>query len=86
MSFLHFFNRLTSEEDMPPRRPLRRLRKKLSTTTLTWMFVTTWSLVTAGLLTFALVVTHTSQASEAGPQSTCTASSLLLPCNQQKAP
>lgn len=86
MSFLHFFNRLTSGEDMPPRRPLRRLRKKLSTTTLTWMFVTVWSLVTAGLLTFALVVTHTTQTSAASPQSTCTASSLLLPCSPQKSP
>jgi hypothetical protein len=82
VSFLHIFNRLASGEDMPRRRPLRRLRrlrKKLSTTALTWMFVGIWSCVTAGMLAFALVMTYTGQTSAAGAQSTCTASSLLLP-------
>ena len=79
MSFLHIFNRLTSGEDMPKRRPLRRLRRKLSTTALTWMFVGIWGCVTAGMLAFALVMTYTGQTSGAGAQSTCTASSLLLP-------
>jgi len=79
VSFLHIFNRLTSGEDMPQRRPLRRLRRKLSTTALTWMFVGIWSCVTAGMLAFALVMTYTGQTSGAGAQSTCTASSLLLP-------
>ena len=63
---------------MPQRRPLRRLRR-LSTTALTWMFVGIWSCVTAGMLAFALVMTYTGQTSGAGAQSTCTASSLLLP-------
>src|ERR1700751_3672841 len=82
VSLLHIFNRLASGEDMPQRRPLRRLRRlrrKLSTTTLTWMFVGIWSCVTAGMLPFALVMTYTGQTSGAGAQSTCTASSLLLP-------
>jgi sterol desaturase/sphingolipid hydroxylase (fatty acid hydroxylase superfamily) len=82
VSFLHIFNRLASGEDMPQRRPLRRLRRlrrKLSTTALTWMFVGIWSGVTAGMLAFALVMTYTGQTSGAGAQSTCTASSLLLP-------
>jgi len=82
VSFLHIFNRLSSGEAMPPRRPLRRLRrlrKRLSTTALTWMFVGIWSFVTAGMLSFALVMTYTGPTSGAGAQSTCTASSLLLP-------
>ena len=81
MSFLHIFNRLSSGEDMPKRRPLRRLRRlrrRLSTTALTWMFVGIWSCVTAGMLAFALVMTYSGQASGAGAQSPCTASSLLL--------
>ena len=79
VSFLHIFNRLASGEAMPQRRPLRRLRKKLSTTALTWMFVAVWSCVTAGMLAFALVMTYTGQPGGPGAQSTCTASSLLLP-------
>jgi hypothetical protein len=79
VSLVHIFNRLTSGEDMPPRRPLRRLRRRLSTTALTWMFVGIWSCVTAGMLAFALVMTYTGQTSGAGAQNTCTASSLLLP-------
>jgi hypothetical protein len=84
VSLLHIFNRLTHGEDMPKRRPLRRLRRlrrKLSTTALTWMFVGIWSCVTAGMLAFALVMTYTgpTQASGTGAQNTCTASDLLLP-------
>src|SRR5215469_10169132 len=90
VSFLHIFNRLAHGEAMPPRRPLRRLRKlrrKLSTTALTWMFVGIWSCVTAGMLAFALVMTYSGQPARAGAQNTCTASSLLLPgcgSSQQK--
>ena len=92
MSFLHIFNRLASGEAMPARRPLRRLRRlrrKLSTTALTWMFVGIWSCVTAGMLAFALVMTYTGQTSGTGAQSTCAPSSLLLPgCggSQSKVP
>jgi hypothetical protein len=88
VSFLHIFNRLTSGEAMPARRPLRRLRRKLSTTALTWMFVGIWSCVTAGMLAFALVMTYTGQSTSAGAGSSCSASSVLLPAcgSQPKAP
>ena len=82
VSLLHIFNRLSFGEEMPKRRPLRRLRRlrrKLSTTALTWMFVGIWSCVTAGMLAFALVMTYSGQAGGAGAQNTCNASSLLLP-------
>lgn len=87
VSFLHIFNRLASGEDMPPRRPLRRLRRKLSTTALTWMFVGIWGCVTAGMLAFALVMTYTGPTG--GAQSTCAASSILLSgcsASQSKVP
>jgi hypothetical protein len=84
VSFLHFFNRLTSGEEMPPRRPLRRLRKKLSTTALAWMFVSVWMVITAGMVAFALILTHTTPASAA---TNCTASSVLIPgCGGQVKP
>jgi hypothetical protein len=84
VSFLHFFHRLTSGEEMPPRRPLRRLRKKLSTTTLAWMFVSVWMVITAGMVAFALILTHTTPASAA---TNCTASSVLIPgCGGQVKP
>ena len=84
VSFLHFFNRLTSGEEMPPRRPLRRLRKKLSTKTLTWMFVSVWMVMTAGMVAFALILTHTTPASAA---TDCSASSVLIPgCGGQVKP
>lgn len=87
VSFLHFFNRLTSGEEMPPRRPLRRLRRKLSNTTLTWTFVSVWVVVTAGLLSAALVLTHTGQTSAAGGGCRPASAILLGGCaGQAKAP
>ena len=89
VSFLHIFNRLASGEDMPPRRPLRRLRRKLSTTALTWMFVGIWGCVTAGMLAFALVMTYTGPTGGARAQTTCTASTILLSgcsASQSKVP
>ena len=92
VSLLHIFNRLASGEDMPSRRPLRRLRRlrrKLSTTALTWMFVGIWGCVTAGMLAFALVMTYTGPTGGAGARSTCTASSILLSgcsASQSKVP
>jgi hypothetical protein len=84
VSFLHFFNRLSSGEEMPHRRPLRRLRKKLSTKALAWMFVTVWGFVTVGMVTFALILSHTSPASAA---TVCPASSVLIPgCGGQVKP
>jgi len=90
VSFLHFFNRLASDEDMPPRRPLRpprRLRRRLSSTALTWLFVSAWTFVTAGMLSCALILTYTGQANAATTQGSCpSASSILVPCSQAKAP
>jgi hypothetical protein len=86
VSFLHFFNRLASGEEMPPRRPLRRLRRKLSTTALMWLFVSVWSFATAGMLSSALILSHTGQASAASGPGSCPASSVLLLCSQGKAP
>jgi hypothetical protein len=86
VSFLHFFNRLASDEDMRTRRPWRRLRRRLSTTTLMWLFVSVWTFVTAGMLSFALIMTYAGQPSAAGSESGCpSASSILLPCSQGNA-
>jgi hypothetical protein len=86
VSFLHMFNRLVAGEDMPKRRPLRRLRRKLSTSALSWLFVSTWVIVTAGMLSAALVLTHTGAASANGARTGCPASAMLLPGCGGKAP
>jgi len=58
VTLLHGFNRLASGEAMPPRRPLRRLRRRLSTVALSWTVVTVWTLTTAGMVTAALLLSH----------------------------
>lgn len=58
VSLLNVFNRLVAGEDMPKRRPLRRMRRKLSSAVLTWGFVSTWSFVTVSMITAALVLSH----------------------------
>jgi Protein of unknown function (DUF3040) len=60
VSLLNVFNRLVADEQMPSRRPLRRIRRRLSTATLTWGFVSTWSFMTLGMITVALVMSHVS--------------------------
>jgi len=47
VTLLHGFNRLASGEAMPPRRPLRRLRRRLSTVALS-----------VGMVTAALLLSH----------------------------
>ena len=86
VSFLHFFNRLAFGEEMPRRRPLRRLRRKLSTTTLTWTFVSMWVVVTAGLLSAALGLTHSGQANAAGGGCGPASAVLLGGCGGQAKP
>lgn len=86
VSLLTGFNRLASGEDMPLRRPLRRLRRRLSRTALTWTFVSVWTFMTAGMIAFALIVSLGGQASMAGGAGSCQPASLLLPCSQLKAP
>ena len=58
VSLLTFFNRLVADERMPPRRPLRRIRRRLSATTLTWGFISTWSFMTLSMITVALILSH----------------------------
>jgi hypothetical protein len=63
VSFVTIFNRLFADEAMPSRRPLRRIRKRLSAAALTWGFVSTWSLMTLAMIAVALVLTHVSHGS-----------------------
>lgn len=58
VSLLTFFNRLVADETMPSRRPLRRIRRRLSSTALTWGFISTWGLMTLGMITVALILSH----------------------------
>jgi hypothetical protein len=58
VTLLHGFNRLASGEAMPPRRPLRRLRKRLSTVALSWIVVTVWTLTTVSMVVVALLLSH----------------------------
>jgi hypothetical protein len=60
VSLLTVFNRLVADEEMPRRRPLRRIRRKLSAKTLTWGFISTWTIMTVGMITVALVLSHIS--------------------------
>lgn len=60
VSLLTFFNRLVADEKMPPRRPLRRIRRRLSAQALTWGFISTWSIMTVSMITVALILSHVS--------------------------
>jgi len=60
VSLLTVFNRLVAGEEMPKRRPLGRMRRRLSAAVLTWGFVSTWGLMTIGMITVALILSHTS--------------------------
>jgi hypothetical protein len=62
MSLLTGFNRLATDEEMPARRPLRRLRRRLSAKTLTWGFVSVWAFITASMLSTALILSSLSHA------------------------
>ena len=50
VTLLSGFNRLALGEAMPPRRPLRRLRRRLSTVALSRTVVTVWMLTTVGMV------------------------------------
>jgi hypothetical protein len=58
VTLLHGFNRLASGEAMPPRRPLRRLRRRLSTAALSRTVVTVWILTTVSMVAVALLLSH----------------------------
>lgn len=66
MTLLTGFNRLVLGEDMPKRRPLRRLRKRVSTAMATRIFLGVWIFMTAGMIAVALVLSHVGQGAEAG--------------------
>lgn len=62
MSLLTMFNRVVHGEEMPARRPLRRLRRRLSNATLTWGFMAVWASITAGMISTALILSAVSHA------------------------
>lgn len=65
MTLLAGFNRLNSGEAMPRRRPLRRLRRRISTAVATRIFLGVWVFMTAAMIATALILSHAGQA-EAG--------------------
>jgi hypothetical protein len=66
MTLLAGFNRLTSGEDMPKRRPLGRLRRRVSTAVATRIFLSVWVFMTAAMIATALVLSHVGPGAEAG--------------------
>ena len=82
VTLLSGFNRLALGEAMPPRRPLRRLRRRLSTVALSWTVVTVWTITTVGMVAAALLLSHLSHGiSDTG---SCRPSSLAV-CSAQAA-
>jgi hypothetical protein len=82
VTLLHGFNRLAIGEAMPPRRPLRRLRRRLSTVALSWTAVTVWTLTTVGMVVAALLLSHPGHGT--GDTGSCRPSSLAV-CSAQAA-
>jgi D-serine deaminase-like pyridoxal phosphate-dependent protein len=82
VTLLHGFNRLAIGEAMPPRKPLRRLRRRLSTVALSWTVVTVWTLTTIGMVTAALLLSHLGHGT--GDTGSCRPSSLAV-CSAQAA-
>jgi hypothetical protein len=67
VTLLTGFNRLASGEEMPKRRPLRRLRRRVSTATATRMFIGVWAFMTVAMIALALILSHVGHGAEAGP-------------------
>ena len=82
MTLLHGFNRLASGEAMPPRRPLRRLRRRLSTVALSRTVVTVWALATVGMVAAALLLSHLGHGTDGA--GSCQATTLAV-CSAQAA-
>jgi len=82
VTLLSGFNRLALGEAMPPRRPLRRLRRRLSTVALSRTVVTVWMLTTVGMVAAALVLSHLGHG--AGDAGSCRPSSIAV-CSAQAA-
>ena len=66
MTLLAGFNRLSFGEEMPKRRPLGRLRKRLSTAVATRIFLGVWVFMTAAMIATALILSHVGPGAEAG--------------------
>ena len=82
VTLLHGFNRLASGEAMPQRRPLRRLRRRLSTVALSWTVVTVWTVITVGMVAAALLLSHLDHGT--GDAGSCRSSSLTV-CSARAA-
>jgi hypothetical protein len=65
VSLLSVFNRLVAGEEMPRRRPLRRLRRRLPSSVLTWGFMSAWSFMTVAMIAVALILSHLSHGGSA---------------------
>jgi hypothetical protein len=76
VTLLHGFNRLASGEAMPPRRPLRRLRRRMSTVALSRTVVAVWTLTTAAMVAAALLLSHIGHGTGGG--GSCRPSSLAV--------
>jgi hypothetical protein len=66
VALLTGFNRLASGEEMPKRRPLRRLRRRLSTASATRMFMGVWAFMTVAMIALALILSQVGHGAEAG--------------------
>ena len=82
VTLLHGFNRLAIGEAMPQRKPLRRLRRRLSTVALSWTVVTLWTVTTVGMVAAALLLSHLDHGT--GDAGSCLPSSLAV-CSARAA-
>jgi hypothetical protein len=65
MTLLSGFNRLASGEEMPKRRPLGRVRRRVSTAVATRIFMGVWAFMTVAMITTALILTHVGPGAQA---------------------
>ena len=82
VTLLHGFNRLAIGEAMPQRRPLRRLRRRLSSVALSWTVVTVWTVTTVGMVAAALLLSHLGH--RTGDDGSCRPSSFAV-CSARAA-
>ena len=60
------FNRLSSSEEMPKRRPVGRLRRRISTGAATRLFIGVWTFMTLAMIAVALVLGNAGHGAQAG--------------------
>lgn len=66
MTLLTGFNRLASGEEMPKRRPLGRLRRRVTTAVATRIFLGVWVFMTVAMIAVALILSHVGPGAQAG--------------------